>query len=127
MKKILFIILSLVFIMKINAESIDLAPSAKAAILVETSTGKILYEKEKNTKRSPASMTKIMTLLLLMEKLENGSISLKDEVNISKNAAGMGGTQIFIEEGSKVNVETLLKGIAIASANDVVVSIKKFK
>ena len=82
--------------MNIKAEEIDLAKNAKSAILVETTTGKIIYEKNKDEKRSPASMTKMMTLLLTMESLENGNIKLEDEVNISKNASSMGGTQIFI-------------------------------
>lgn len=124
MKKILLITLLFLLAFKVNAEELNLAKNAKSAILIETSTGKILYEKDAHTKRAPASMTKIMTLLLTMEALENESITLEDEVLISKNASGMGGTQIFIEEGSQVNVETLLKGIGIASANDVAV-IKK--
>ena len=71
-------------------------------------------------------MTKMMTLLLTMESLENGKIKLNDEVNISKNASSMGGTQIFIEEGSKVKLETLIKGIGIASANDAAVAISEY-
>jgi D-alanyl-D-alanine carboxypeptidase (penicillin-binding protein 5/6) len=111
------------FIVNIKAEELDLAKNAKSAILIETSTGKILYEKDKDSKRSPASMTKIMTLLLAMEALENESIKLTDEVYISKNASSMGGTQIFIEENTKIPLETLLKGIAIASANDAAVAV----
>ena len=127
MKKILLIIFILCFSYSIVYSSeIDLAKNAKTAILVETTTGKILYEKEKDTKMSPASMTKIMTLLLTMEALENEKIKLDDEVHISKNAASMGGTQIFIEEGSKVKVETLLKGIGIASANDAAVAMAEY-
>ena len=126
MKKLFLFVLFFLFINRLNAESIDLAKNAGSAILVETSTGKILYEKEKDTKMSPASMTKIMTLLLSMEALENNRIKLTDEVVVSKNVAGMGGTQIFIEEGSKVNVETLLKGIGIASANDAAVAIAEY-
>lgn len=107
----------------VYASEIDLAKSAKSAILVESTTGKVLFEKNKDEKRSPASMTKIMTLLLTMEAIENGAISYEDKVNVSKNAAGMGGTQIFIEEGSNVDVLTLVKGITIASANDAAVAI----
>lgn len=123
MKKILILFLFLMFIVNIKAEELDLAKNAKSAILIETSTGKILYEKDKDSKRSPASMTKIMTLLLAMEALENESIKLTDEVYISKNASSMGGTQIFIEENTKIPLETLLKGIAIASANDAAVAV----
>ena len=106
MKKLFLFIVFFSFILIVNSEEIDLAKNAKSAILVENTTGKILYEKEKDTKMSPASMTKIMTMLLLMEKLESGDIKLTDEVVISKHASSMGGTQIFIEEGKKVNVES---------------------
>lgn len=126
MKKLFLFIIFFSFILIVNSEEIDLAKNAKSAILVENTTGKILYEKEKDTKMSPASMTKIMTMLLLMEKLESGDIKLTDEVVISKHASSMGGTQIFIEEGKKVNVETLLKGIAVASANDAAVAIAEY-
>ena len=126
MKKLFLFVIVLLFMIRINAETLDLAKNAKTAILVETSTGKILYDKEKDTKRSPASMTKIMTLLLAMEALEDGRINLQDKVHVSKNASGMGGTQIFVEEGSEVSVETLLKGIGIASANDAAVAIAEY-
>ena len=125
MKKIILCFI-LFFTFKIYASEIDLAKNAKSAILVESSTGKIIYEKNKDEKRSPASMTKIMTLLLTMEKLEDETISLDDKVRVSKNAASMGGTQIFIEEGSLVDVRTLLKGIGIASANDAAVALAEY-
>ena len=127
MKKILVLIISIIFLInQIKAENIDLAKNAKSAILIETSTGKILYQKEMNTKNSPASMTKIMTLLLIMENLENGNIKLTDKVNISKNASNMGGTQIFVKEGTTLDLETLIKGIAIASANDASVAVAEY-
>ena len=108
---------------RVNA-SVDLAKHSKEAILVEASTDKVLYEKNSNEKRSSASMTKIMTLLLTMEALDSGKIKLDDQVLISKNASSMGGTQIFVEQNTKVPVENLIKRIGIASANDVAV-IKK--
>lgn len=124
MKKVLFIIIfSFIFLGDIFAGEIDLAKNAKSAILVESTTGKILYEKNKDEKRSPASMTKIMTLLLTMEAIEKEIITYDDMVSVSKNASDMGGTQIFIEEGSSVDVLTLIKGISIASANDAAVAI----
>ena len=126
MKKLFLCLILILFLMNIKAEEIDLAKNAKSAILVETTTGKIIYEKNKDEKRSPASMTKMMTLLLTMESLENGNIKLNDEVVISKNASSMGGTQIFIEEGSKVKLETLIKGIGIASANDAAVAVAEY-
>lgn len=125
MKKIVLILFSFLII-NVNASEIDLAKHAKSAILVENSTGKIIYQKNENEKRSPASMTKIMTLLLLMERIDNETINLNDKVMISKNASNMGGTQIFLEEGSSVDVLTLLKGITIASANDAAVAIAEY-
>lgn len=124
MKKLFLCLFLFLFSIRINA--LDLAKNAKSAILVESTTGKIFFEKDAYTKRSPASMTKIMTMLLTMEALESGKISLDDEVNVSKNAASMGGTQIFIEEGTKIKVGTLLKGIGIASANDAAVALSEY-
>lgn len=106
--------------------TVDLAKNSKSAILIESTTGKILYEKNSNEKRSPASMTKMMTLLLITEALENGKIKLDDMVHVSKNASSMGGTQIFLEENSEISVETLLKGISIASANDAAVAVGEY-
>ena len=126
MKKIIMVLLLFfAFINSIYAKE-ELIKHAKSAILIESSTGEVLYEYNMNEKRSPASMTKMMTMLLTMEALENGKIKLEDEVKVSKNASSMGGTQIFIEENSSVNVETLLKGIGIASANDAAVAIAEY-
>ena len=125
MKKFFLFVFLFIFVIRVNAE-VDLAPNAKSAILIEASTGKVLYEKSSNIKLAPASMTKMMTLLLTMEAIDKGNIKLKDNVTVSKNASSMGGTQIFLEEGSKVSVETLLKGMGIASANDASVAISEF-
>ena len=124
MKKILLIIVCL-FIFKNNliAKEVDLAKNAQSAILVETSTGEILYEKNIHEKRSPASMTKIMTLLLTMEAIEKEVITYDTIVTVSKRASDMGGTEIFLEYGSNVDVLTLIKGISIASANDAAVAL----
>ena len=124
MKKILLIIVCL-FIFKNNliAKEVDLAKNAQSAILVETSTGEILYEKNIHEKRSPASMTKIMTLLLTMEAIEKEVITYDTMVTVSKRASDMGGTQIFLEYGSNVDVLTLIKGISIVSANDAAVAL----
>ena len=123
MKKILFIIIFLLITINIKATEIDLSKNSKSSILIEQSTGKILYEKNKDEKRSPASMTKIMTLLLTFEALEKEIITYDTPVQVSKNAQDMGGTQIFLEYGSTVDVLTLIKGITIASANDAAVAI----
>ncbi|MEN2766125.1 D-alanyl-D-alanine carboxypeptidase family protein [Ornithinibacillus xuwenensis] len=98
--------------------TLDLAPDAKSGILIERDTGKIMFEKQAHEKLPPASMTKIMTLLLIMEELEKGSLKKDDVIRISENAASMGGSQIFLEAGEEMKVNDLLKGIAIASAND---------
>lgn len=124
MKKIFFILLSLIILINVNATEVELAKNSETAILIEATTGKILFEKDKDKKMAPASMTKIMTMLLTMEALESGKISLDEDVLISENAQKMGGTQIYVEAGSNVKVEDLIKGIGIASANDVAV-IKK--
>ena len=89
-----------------------------SAILMEASTGQIIYEKDADTRRSPASITKIMTLLLIFENLEKGTIRLEDEVTTSAYAKSMGGSQVFLEEGEIQTVETLIKCIAVASGND---------
>ena len=121
MKKILYLlILTFMFCMQVKAE--DLAPNSKSAILMEASTGEILYAKNEKEKLPPASMTKIMSMLLIMEAIDNGKISFDDEVIISENASGMGGSQIFLQAGEKYKVKELLKGIAIASGNDAVVA-----
>ena len=126
MKKILIIISLFILLIpfKVNCEEkLELSKSGKSAILMESSTKTVLYEKNSHEKLAPASMTKIMTLLLTYEALESGKISLEDDVLISKKASSMGGTQIFVEEGSSVKVNDLLKGIGIASANDAAVAI----
>lgn len=124
MKKIFIISLFLLLLpINIYGEGVELAKKSKSAILIESSTKSILYEKNSHEKLAPASMTKIMTLLLTYEALDSGRISLNDEVIISSNASKMGGTQIFVQEGNSVKVYDLLKGIGIASANDAAVAI----
>ncbi len=119
-KLILLLSLSFLFVLPVKAD--DLVPNAKSAILIEASTGQVLYNKNENEELAPASMTKIMSLLLIMEALDNGQISLNDEITISQNAASMGGSQLFLQPNSKAKVEDLIKGIAIASGNDAVVA-----
>ena len=89
-----------------------------SAILMEASTGQVIFEKDADSKRSPASITKIMTLLLIFEQLEKGTIRLEDEVVTSAYAKSMGGSQVFLEEGEIQTVDTLIKCIAVASGND---------
>ena len=106
---------------KVSASE-DLAPNAKSAIMLEVSTGKIVYEKNSQEVLPPASMTKVMSMLLIMEAIDYGQLKWNDEVVISENAASLGGSQIFLESGTKMKVEELVKGIAIASGNDATVA-----
>ena len=123
MKKVWLIICLFLFIPGVFAETkADLAPNSKSAILMDFDTGKILYSKNDNEVLPPASITKIMSMLLIMERLDNKTLSLTDEVTISENAASMGGSQVFLQAGETYKVEELLKGIAIASGNDAVVA-----
>lgn len=127
MKKILLLILTwFIFILPAEAEenkTTELAKNAKSAILIEASTGEVIYEKSPDIALPPASMTKVMTLLLTMEAIDEGRLKYDDKVLISKNASSMGGSQIFLEENSKVTVKELIKGMTIASANDAAVAI----
>ena len=125
MKKILLIVVSILFIFPINvfAEDLKLAENAKASIIMEASTGEILYKNNINEKYAPASMTKMMSLLLVMEYIEEGGMTLDEMVTVSENASNMGGSQIFLKTGEKMSVSDLLKGVTIASANDAVVAL----
>lgn len=123
MKKFLFgMFFGFLFLLQVQAAE-DLAPNSKSAILLETSTGKVLYEKNANEKLAPASMTKIMSMLLVMEAIDSGKLSMDDDVVISDNASSMGGSQIFLQTGEKYKVRELLKGVAVASGNDAVVAL----
>jgi len=124
MKRILFMIICFTMFIKVNA--LDLAANAKSAIIIESSTKKIIFEKNSNERLYPASMTKMMTLLLTMEALDSGKISLTDKVNISSNASSMGGSQMFLEANSTVPLEDIIKGVAIASANDGAVALAEY-
>lgn len=111
-----------------NADTKNPAVSVEApsVILMELSTGTVLFEKNADEQRSPASITKIMTLLLIYENLEKGKISLTDEVTTSAYAKSMGGSQVYLEEGEKQTVETLIKCIVIASGNDASVTMAEY-
>ncbi|MCR5787534.1 MAG: D-alanyl-D-alanine carboxypeptidase, partial [Bacilli bacterium] len=122
MKKI-FLLIFMFFLFAIKVTASDLSISAKSAILIEESTGKIIYEYNKDERLHPASMTKIMSLILIMEQIDKGKLGLEDEVIISKDAASMGGSQVYVNEGETYKVEELLKGVAISSANDAVVAL----
>ena len=108
-------------------EGINLASNAKSAIMIEASTGKVIYEKNVDEQLPMASMTKMMTLLLIMENIENGNLKWDEMVTTSEYAASMGGSQIFLEAGEEMTVEDLVKGICIGSGNDVVVTKKQLQ
>ena len=99
-------------------EKVDLVDNVKSAILIERDTGTVLFEKNSNEQLPPASMTKIMTMLLIMEALDQGKLSMKEKIRTSEYAASMGGSQIFLEPGEEMTTEQMLKGIAVASGND---------
>lgn len=123
MKKILILIFLLILIPVVKAEEIeDLAPNAKSAIMIEASTGEILFQKNAYEKLPPASMTKMMSILLILEEIEKGNLKWDDQIVASETAASMGGSQIFLEAGEKMTVTELLKGISIASGNDATVA-----
>lgn len=96
--------------------------NGKSGLLMEIDSGEILFEKNKDERLAVASMTKMMSLIIIMEKLENGELELDDVVTASKNASGMGGSQIYLETGEKMTVRELIKGITMASANDATVA-----
>ncbi len=102
------------------------AITARSAVLIENSSGRILYEKEKDQELIPASITKIMTLLLVYDALEAGQIHLEDEVSVSEYAASMGGSQVFLEPGETQTVDTMIKCISVASANDAAVAMAEY-
>lgn len=106
-----------------HAKGEDVTPGAKSAILMDAGTGSILYAKNSHAKLAPASVTKVMTMLLVMEALDKKQLTLDEKVRVSEKAASMGGTQIFLKEEEQMSVRDLLKGIAIISANDAAVAI----
>lgn len=115
-KKVLFFIMCLFSMVSVSA--VELAPNAKSVILIEASTGKVLYERDADIALAPASMTKIMTLLLTMEAIESGNIKLDDMVHISENAANMGGSQVYLAANTEMKLEEIIKAVCIASGND---------
>lgn len=124
MRKILIFIFLILFIpIRVYGEELNLAENAKSAILIEASTGEVMYQKNANERLAPASMTKIMSLILIMENIENGNLKWNDIVVVSKNASSMGGSQIFLETNEMMTVEDLVKGICIASGNDATVAL----
>lgn len=124
MKKFLIIFfMSFVFLINVNAEDLKLAENAKSSVLIEATTGEVIHESNAHERYAPASMTKIMSLILIMEEIENGNLKLDEKVKVSQNASKMGGSQIYLEAGEEMTVNDLLKGICVGSANDAVVTL----
>ena len=124
MKKftIFTICLSLLFPFGVFAlEEVNLTDNAKSAVMIEYTTGDVLYNKNANDRRSVASLVKMMSLILIFDSISNGSLKTDEILTVSKNAKEMGGTQIWLDEGEKISVDDLLKGITMASANDAMV------
>ncbi len=130
MKKLLSLFFSVILVMSfgftVSAENPALDLTAKSALLMEKSTGKILYEKNSHEALPPASVTKVMTMLLVMEALDNGQFTLDDMVSVSSLAASMGGSQVFLEENEQMSVHDMLKAVAVASGNDAAVALAEF-
>lgn len=120
---LLFMLIVCLMPIQVNAQEKDDTQSVHTStILIEQGTGEILYKDNEHERLAPASMTKLMSLLLIMEALENKQITLDEMVHVSANAASMGGTQVFLEKGEEMSVDDLIKAIAIASANDATVA-----
>ncbi len=110
----------------VGAEEGSLELPCKSAILMEASTGAVLYTQNADEALPPASVTKIMTLLLVMEAVDSGTLHLEDQISVSANAASMGGSQVYLKEGERMTVEDLLKSVVIASANDAAVALAEY-
>ncbi len=123
---IMIIILSLLIPSLVSAESPDLEITANAAILIEPLTAEVIYAKNEHQQYPPASMTKMMTMLLVMEALAAGKADLEDKIVISERAASMGGSQVYLEPGEEMTLADLMKSIAISSANDSTVAVAEY-
>lgn len=135
MKKIISLLLSLtlLFVFPINcyaeeetSGSAEIDDKSKSSILLCADTGEVIYEKNAYEHLSPASVTKVMSMLLVLEAIESGKISLDDEVSTSENAVAMGGSQIWLEQGETMTVDELFKAVVIASANDACTALAEY-
>ena len=115
--------LCMVTLLPVQAAAVELPLTSRAALLMEKTTGQILFAQNEHEKLEPASVTKIMTLLLTMDAIDSGALAYDDVVTVSANAAGMGGSQVFLAEGEQITVEELLKCVCVSSGNDAVVAL----
>lgn len=123
---IFLLIISLLPITNLQAIENDITPNASGAILIDADSKQILYDKNADKKLFPASTTKIMTMIIMFEAINNKKISFDDQVTTSKYAASMGGSQVYLEEGESMSLEDMFKSIAIASANDASVAVSEY-
>ena len=126
MKKLIGALLAalcLLALLPTTADAVELPLTSRAALLMEKATGQILFAQNEHEALEPASVTKIMTLLLTMDAIDSGALSYDDVVTVSANAAGMGGSQVFLAEGEKITVEELLKSVCVSSGNDAAVAL----
>lgn len=122
MKKNLLIFIAFIFFIS-NVHAENITKYSQSAVLMEKSTGKILYELDSTKENPPASMTKIMSMILIMDQIKTGKLAFNDKVVISETASSMGGSQVYLNTNETYKVEELLKSVAIASANDAVVAL----
>lgn len=128
MKKIYILFLLMIVFCPIITKALEkeeLIPNATSGLLMEYSTGDIIFEKDKDKKVAVASMTKMVVQTIILEKIEEGKIKWDDIVTVSENASSMGGSQIYLTTGEKMSVKDMFKGISMASANELAVSIKQ--
>ena len=126
MKKLIGALLAalcLLALLPTTADAVELPLTSRAALLMEKTTGQVLFAQNEHEALEPASVTKIMTLLLTMDAIDSGALSYDDVVTVSANAAGMGGSQVFLAEGEKITVEDLLKSVCVSSGNDAAVAL----
>ena len=126
MKKLIGALLAalcLLALLPTTADAVELPLTSRAALLMEKTTGQILFAQNEHEALEPASVTKILTLLLTMDAIDSGALSYDDVVTVSANAAGMGGSQVFLAEGEKITVEELLKSVCVSSGNDAAVAL----
>ena len=115
--------LCMVTLLPVQAAAVELPLTSRAALLMEKTTGQILFAQNEHEKLEPASVTKIMTLLLTMDAIDSGALAYDDVVTVSANAAGMGGSQVWLAEGEQITVEELLKCVCVSSGNDAAVAL----
>ena len=127
-KSLLLLIIILLFPIgiQVHAQDDQLIPNSVSGVLIESTSGKILFEKEKEKEVSVASLTKMVVQIIILEEIESGNIKWDDIVTVSRNASGMGGSQIYLEEGEKMSVKDLMKGISVASGNDATVAMAEY-